>query len=39
MMHHDNASIWTKQGRKRPLDTHNRMIERRERKRKVEGEI
>ena len=28
-----------KQGRKRPLDTPKRMIERRERERKVEGEI
>ena len=28
-----------KQGRKRPLDTLKRMIERRERERKVEGEI
>ena len=27
------------QGRKRPLDTPKRMIERRERERKVEGEI
>ena len=29
----------TEQGRKRPLDTPKRMIERRERERKVEGEI
>ena len=28
-----------KQGRKRPLDTPKRMIERRERERKVQGEI
>ena len=28
-----------KQGRKRPLDTPKRMIERREREKKVEGEI
>ena len=27
------------QGRKRPLDTPKRMIERRERERKVEGEV
>ena len=27
------------QGRKRPLDTSKRMIERRERERKVQGEI
>jgi hypothetical protein len=31
--------ILQKQGRKRPLDTPKRMIERRERERKVEGEI
>ena len=32
-------TILSKQGRKRPLDTPKRMIERRERERKVEGEI
>ena len=31
--------IEMKQGRKRPLDTPKRMIERREKERKVEGEI
>ena len=30
---------WYKQGRKRPLDTPKRIIERIERERKVEGEI
>ena len=36
---HDNVILLDKQGRKRPLDTPKRMIERRERERKVEGEI
>ena len=31
--------VLEKQGRKRPLDTPNKMIERRERERKVQGEI
>ena len=34
-----NISFLHKQGRKRPLDTPKRMIKRRERERKVEGEI
>ena len=34
-----SASKIKKQGRKRPLYTPKRMIERRERERKVEGEI
>ena len=33
------ASIFKKQGRNRPLDTPKRMIERRERERKVKFEI
>ena len=33
------VTLVLKQGRKRPLDTPKRMIERRERERKVEGEI
>ena len=37
---HKNVINVVKQGRKRPLDTPKRMIERRrERERKVEGEI
>jgi hypothetical protein len=31
--------MFNKQGQKRPLDTPKRMIERKERERKVEGEI
>ena len=35
----NDTFVISKQGRKRPLDTPKRMIERRERERKVEGEI
>ena len=36
---HGHSWVSLKQGRKRPFDTPKRMIERRERERRVEGEI